>query len=621
MKKSIFIILVGLLGLIGLGASVAFFQYPFFGKLILAIMSVVYFYSVWGLYKQSVNAEDLLSYLETSPEVVGKHPESLSKKISFLKRMSGLESLEYPSNSFKSYEQKVEVESHIPGVSVIVTLGLIGTFWGLVQVVRNAGQSTGSEAIDITQIIPEIFNNLIGIFGTSLSGLASSILLGLIIHQRDRTVVETEIEENEFLRVNVWSQFCIDKANSQKLEQTSEEKIVNRLDTLNQSIGSWKADLIKGQSLAMTESLELLKTEHFKWTSDFDSLASKMSQKLSISTEQLVKKQEKSLEKTTQNMDFISNKLSEKLSYSAQELIQKQSESLEKSAQNMDSLSSNFSSQLKYNTELFVQKQTEVLEASSQTIAKLSKSLSEELNLSLVSGVESKLETERQEWQATLESWKAEGVAHVENWQTVSNSICERIESSNSSWSLSFENVEQEIKQGQNQLLELSKGFAKQREVWISQNESSQSDLENIMQNKMESISKGLGEWTAQLETSLGGIPEKLEGAFSGLEEVSENITPWLEGLKLHQIQMQSVFEQFSTAIQSLLMTMGDSSENQEKSNQFLETLKEALLSMKEDSALALQEQVQTSNEVLVGVLEHLGKTQKTSDDSQPSLL
>jgi hypothetical protein len=621
MKKSIFIIVVGLLGLIGLGASVAFFEYPFFGKVILAVMSVVYLYSVWVLYKQSVNAEALLSYLATSPEVGDEHPNGLVKKVSFLKKMSQLDSLEYPANSFKSYEQKVEVESHIPGVSVIVTLGLIGTFWGLVQVVRNAGQSTSSEAINIAQIIPEIFSNLIGIFGTSLSGLASSILLGLIIHQRDRNVVEAEIEENEFLRVNVWSQFCIDKVDSQKLKQTSEDKIVNRLDTLNQSIGSWKGDLIKGQSLAMTESLALLKTEHSKWTSDFDLLASKMSEKLSISAEQLVKKQEESLEKSTQSMDSLSTKLSEKLSDSAQELIQKQGESLEKSTQNMDSLSTKLSSQLKSNIELFVQKQTEVLETSSQTIEKLSKNLSEELNLSLVSGVGLKLEAERKEWQATLESWRAEGVAHVETWHTVSNSICERIESSNSSWSQSFGNVEEEMKQGQNKLLELAEGFAKQREVWVSQNESSQDDLENIMQGKMDSIAKGLEDWSAQLETSLGGIPEKLEGAFSGLEEVSDNITPWLEGLKVHQIQMQSVFEQFSTAIESLLLTLGDSSENQEKSNLFLDTLKEALLSMKEDSALALQEQVQTSNEVLVEVLEHLGKSRKTSDGSQPSFL
>lgn len=307
MKKSLFIIVVGLLGLLGLLSSVAFFEYPFFGKVILGLMTLVYSYSVWGLYKQATQAEGLLSYLQDESKVEGEHTPNLAKKISFLHKMSSLDSLEYPSNSFKSHEQKVEVESHIPGVSVIVTLGLIGTFWGLVQVVRNAGQSTSSEALNVAEIIPEIFNNLIGIFGTSLSGLASSILLGLIIHQRDRSVVEAEIEENEFLRVSVWPQFCAERMDSQKLEQTSEDKIVNRLDSLNESITSWKEDLIKGQSLAMTESLTLLKTEQSKWTSDFDALATKMTEKLSLSADQLVKKQEESLEKSTQSMDSLSS--------------------------------------------------------------------------------------------------------------------------------------------------------------------------------------------------------------------------------------------------------------------------------------------------------------------------
>ena len=70
------------------------------------------------------------------------------------------------------------------GANLVVILGLMGTFFGLLSVVGNAGSvySTAGGTRDLSLLLPQIFANMQGLFGSSFAGLLASLLLTLSHH-------------------------------------------------------------------------------------------------------------------------------------------------------------------------------------------------------------------------------------------------------------------------------------------------------------------------------------------------------------------------------------------------------------------------------------------------------
>ena len=102
--------------------------------------------------------------------------------------------------------------------SNLIVLGLIGTFYGLMQVIIAAGQQMGGNAaVDISSVLPSIFQNMNGIFASSLSGLATALIINAL---KDKV----QNEQARFLR----HRFCTKTSTRQKRPPAAPRRIARQ---------------------------------------------------------------------------------------------------------------------------------------------------------------------------------------------------------------------------------------------------------------------------------------------------------------------------------------------------------------------------------------------------------
>jgi hypothetical protein len=171
------------LGLAVLASSPVLFDYPLFGWVILSVMTAV-FVAGQEKYRRTLNqieaeARALSTFvLNKSIPALGDSGTIVAERTNLVREMqkSGQAvSLQALSDIMSARES---ARSGRSAGGVVILLGLIGTFYGLMLVIAqaSAGISDG-ESREIAAMIKEIFSNMTGIFGTTLCGLFTALIL------------------------------------------------------------------------------------------------------------------------------------------------------------------------------------------------------------------------------------------------------------------------------------------------------------------------------------------------------------------------------------------------------------------------------------------------------------
>lgn len=136
-----------------------------------------------------------------------------------------------PSGAFREILSARQASSQVSnGAYAVVLLGLLGTFIGLAEVVSDAGLISGDAAQNIEKLIPNIFNNMRGIFGTTLCGLAASFLL----RRNEELLESTQLEF--FADLEEYTQFEL----LPELEPSSDNPVADGMLKLSSSLTSLK---------------------------------------------------------------------------------------------------------------------------------------------------------------------------------------------------------------------------------------------------------------------------------------------------------------------------------------------------------------------------------------------
>jgi Domain of unknown function (DUF802) len=127
-------------------------------------------------------------------------------------------------------------------VGLLVLLGMLGTFTGMVVTLRGTGAALGS-ATDLEAIRASLAAPLKGLgfaFGTSIAGVATSAMLGLLsaLYRRDRTLAAQRLDEKIATTLRPYSHAHQRQAMFELLQRQAEVMpvLVDRLQTMMTSI-------------------------------------------------------------------------------------------------------------------------------------------------------------------------------------------------------------------------------------------------------------------------------------------------------------------------------------------------------------------------------------------------
>lgn len=175
------ILLLTILGFLVLVASAFYFGAPLFGWIIVVSIFVLFLASQWRNFK-------LMQKIESEREKLNVHSNGLvrEKVESGIvgERIAVVQKLAARHVSFSSQlvteilDAKASIQVGRSMGGVVVLLGLLGTFFGLMLAVSTAGSAMDNTTTQNTlNTIQSIFSSMKGIFGTSLCGLFAALVL------------------------------------------------------------------------------------------------------------------------------------------------------------------------------------------------------------------------------------------------------------------------------------------------------------------------------------------------------------------------------------------------------------------------------------------------------------
>lgn len=235
-KRSFWILPLSFSGLALLLTSLGFFHYPLFGKIIFAIILTVFLSTAWRFWTWMRSSESDMQWIQSQTETLELQSDQIPAEIQ--KRKTWIQEMfargEDPSRmdfaDLLSVRESAR-ESSFSGGTLII-LGLLGTFYGLLNVVTEAGAATAAQHVDLAGVLPRIFANLQGIFGSSLSGLAASLLLTAMQGLWQSTQAETMAEIEEFCR------FKLVPALRPQAQPKSEDPLIQEMRDLRSDLKS-----------------------------------------------------------------------------------------------------------------------------------------------------------------------------------------------------------------------------------------------------------------------------------------------------------------------------------------------------------------------------------------------
>jgi hypothetical protein len=241
------------LGFVALSVSPVFFDYPVFGWIIAGVMLLVFLTGQERYRRVLTQVErDEADLVRAKKDIQSIDAQGLlSSRIAMLKECKA-----------KNIQPDAQVFSEILSAresanigksagSTVILLGLIGTFFGLMLAISDAGKSLDSNSTgEILGMIRNIFLGMRGVFGTSLSGLLAAILLNIsysAVSGRQMSYMAAVEEFTQFVLIPKYTPAQENAQDELLLAVRSLEKQMESLPTqLQNSFGEFSQKLEQG---------------------------------------------------------------------------------------------------------------------------------------------------------------------------------------------------------------------------------------------------------------------------------------------------------------------------------------------------------------------------------------
>ncbi len=188
------ILILTVVGFVALIAGALYFGAPAFGWIIMIAIMAVYLveqFSAIRKMKQIIAEDEVIDSCEKGNAYPEPGTGVVAKRIELAKRLLQKNIRLDSPIAFDVLSSGSSIPLNRSVGSTVILLGLMGTFFGLMQSVATAGgaidNSTTQGTLDTIQVL---FQNMKGIFGTSLCGLFAALILGA-----SRTVLSSKRDE------------------------------------------------------------------------------------------------------------------------------------------------------------------------------------------------------------------------------------------------------------------------------------------------------------------------------------------------------------------------------------------------------------------------------------------
>ena len=610
------ILVLTVVGFATLIAGALYFGAPAFGWIIMIAIMAVYLVeqlSAIRKMKQIIAEDEIIDaceqehvYPELDSGVVAKRLE-MAKRL--LKKNIRLDS----PIAFEVLSSGSSIPLNRSVGSTVILLGLMGTFFGLMQSVATAGgaidNSTTQGTLDTIQVL---FQNMKGIFGTSLCGLFAALILSA-----SRTVLSSK--RDEFMAH--LDAFTLDMQDSVSEEGVIEED-KNELERLFDAVEKNLSVIASSVKEGLAGVVSMVGEELSAMTSKLNSDVVESVQKVSTEMTSSIKTVNESLAGAVANMNESSQKFGELVGASVTNAFNPINENIVALSKSVEAIPAKLDEKLN--------------------------GISTSLNAGLEgisSGVKSSLEGVASDVKAGLDGVAADvkdglkdvakgtmDVAYLtkdamdEASKSIGDSVAEQVKQSSEQWASFMQRLESET----------TANVDSQREGLET--------LKNVALQVAEKAQTGSAELSQSVSEKLGALSSDILGAFQKLSETSSvlleaqktltesidnrvvkekeatdalggNIVETAELMRVNQSELSANLEMLRSGLETILEKLsGDTAEHEEEDN-FVEHLNQSLEAFHERASEVLMENAVKTQEILLEVLE---QTQRTAIPAQP---
>lgn len=601
------VLLLTIVGFAVLVAGASYFGAPLFGWMIMVAIFVVFMMEQIVALKKIKQVAAETEVLETC-EHRGVHGISgdgvVAKRIALARSLLSKKIRLDSPIAYEVLNNNVEIKVPRSSGGTVILLGLMGTFFGLMASIATAGGAMDTTTQGTLDTIQHLFQNMKGIFGTSLCGLFAALILNA----------------------------------TRALMISSREGFMARLDalTLNMQGDSSEEESDKTGLERLFESVEKnLATVTASVQEGLTGVVNKVGEELSATTVKMNSSVSASVEQVSANVNASVQKVSAEMSASVKTL----NETLASAMSGMnDAVKAAFAP---------MENSVKALSASVEAIPS---KLDEKLNgLSaaldsglgdIAGGVKAGLSNVADDVKSALSDVSGsvyDGLYKVsesaqnslaDSSSSIAESIADQVKQSNEQWNEFMQRLEERAtsnvdaqREGLETLKNVALQVAEKAQAGSAELSASVSEKLGTLSNDILAAFQKLSETSAVLLDAQKALTESIDNRVIKEKEATDalggNIVETAELMRVNQSELSANLEMLRAGLETILEKLsGDTAERDEEEN-FIEHLNQSLEAFHERASEVLMENAVKTQEILLEVLE---QTQRVSHYASASV-
>lgn len=610
------IILLTVVGFATLIVGALYFGAPAFGWIIMIAIMAVYLVeqlSAIRKMKQIIAENEIIDACEKDHVFPELDSGVVAKRVELAKRLLQKNiHLDSPI-AFEVLSSGSSIPLNRSVGSTVILLGLMGTFFGLMQSVATAGgaidNSTTQGTLDTIQVL---FQNMKGIFGTSLCGLFAALILGAT-----RTVLSSK--RDEFMaHLDAFTLDMQDSASEQGVIEEDKSELERLFDSVEKNLSVIASSVQEGLAGVVSMVGEELSAMTSKLNSDVVESVQKVSTEMTSS----IKTVNDSLAGAVANMNESSQKFGELVGASVTNAFNPINENIVALSKSVEAIPAKLDEKLNG----------------------ISTSLNAGLD-GISSGVKSSLEGVASDVKAGLDGVASDVKAGLQDVAKGTMDVAYLTKDAMDEASKSIgDSVAEQVKQSSEQWANFMQRLESETTANVDSQREGLETLKNVALQVAEKAQAGSAELSQNVSEKLGALSSDILGAFQKLSETSSvlleaqkaltesidnrvvkekeatdalggNIVETAELMRVNQSELSANLEMLRSGLETILEKLsGDTAEHEEEDN-FVEHLNQSLEAFHERASEVLMENAVKTQEILLEVLE---QTQRSAIPAQP---
>lgn len=610
------IILLTVVGFATLIVGALYFGAPAFGWIIMIAIMAVYLVeqlSAIRKMKQIIAENEIIDACEKDHVFPELDSGVVAKRVELAKRLLQKNiHLDSPI-AFEVLSSGSSIPLNRSVGSTVILLGLMGTFFGLMQSVATAGgaidNSTTQGTLDTIQVL---FQNMKGIFGTSLCGLFAALILGAT-----RTVLSSK--RDEFMaHLDAFTLDMQDSASEQGVIEEDKSELERLFDSVEKNLSVIASSVKEGLAGVVSMVGEELSAMTSKLNQDVVESVQKVSTEMTSS----IKTVNDSLAGAVANMNESSQKFGELVGASVTNAFNPINENIVALSKSVEAIPAKLDEKLNgISTSL-----NAGLEGISSGVKSSLESVASDVKAGL-DGVASDVKVGLQDVaKGTMDVAYLTKDAMDEASKSIGDSVAEQVKQSSEQWANFMQRLESETTANVDSQRE---GLETLKNVALQVAEKAQAGSAELSQNVSEKLGtlssdilgafQKLSETSSVLLEAQKALTESIDNRVVKEKEATDalggNIVETAELMRVNQSELSANLEMLRSGLETILEKLsGDTAEHEEEDN-FVEHLNQSLEAFHERASEVLMENAVKTQEILLEVLE---QTQRSAIPAQP---